>query len=85
MYLLGDTLLLVVVFENFRNMCLGIYQISCPFLFCIWLEAVKKTIVELGLLINIDKLLMVEKGIKGGVNHAIHQYVNTSNNYMKKN
>ena len=32
-----------------------------------------------------DKLLMVEKGIKGGVNHAIHQYVNTSNNYMKKN
>ena len=32
-----------------------------------------------------DKLLMVEKGIKGGVNHAIHQYVNTSNSYMKKN
>ena len=48
-------------------------------------RSLKKSIVELDLLINMDKLLMVEKGIKGGVNHAIHQYVNTSNSYMKKN
>ena len=33
----------------------------------------KKTEVELELLINIDMLLMVEKGIRGGKCHAIHR------------
>ena len=28
-------------------------------------------------------LLMVDKGIKGGICHAIHQYVKTNNKYMK--
>ena len=31
-----------------------------------------KTEVKLGLLTDIDKLLMVEKGIRGGICHAIH-------------
>ena len=26
-------------------------------------------------------LLMVEKGIRGGIHHAIHQYAKTNNNY----
>ena len=29
-------------------------------------------------------LLMVEKGIIGGICHAMHRYANTNNNYMKK-
>ena len=28
-------------------------------------------------------LLMVEKGIKGGICHAIHGYTNPNNKYMK--
>ena len=28
-------------------------------------------------------LLMVEKGIRGRICHAIHQYVNANNKYMK--
>ena len=28
-------------------------------------------------------LLMVEKGIRGRICHAIHQYVNNNNKYMK--
>ena len=28
-------------------------------------------------------LLMVEKGIKGGICHAIHRYTNPNNKYMK--
>ena len=28
-------------------------------------------------------LLMVEKGIRGGICHAIHRYVETNNKYMK--
>ena len=29
-------------------------------------------------------LLMVEKGISGGMCHAIHRYAKTNNKYMKK-
>ena len=32
---------------------------------------------------DIDMLLMVEKGIRGGVCHAIHQYAKAYNKYMK--
>ena len=28
-------------------------------------------------------LLMVEKGIRGGIYHAIHQYAKANNKYMK--
>ena len=28
-------------------------------------------------------LLMIEKGINGGICHAIHQYVKANNKYMK--
>ena len=33
-----------------------------------------KTKVKLHLLIDIDMLLMLEKGIRGGTCHVIHQY-----------
>ena len=29
-------------------------------------------------------LLMVEKGIRGGICHAIHRYTTSNNKYMKK-
>ena len=44
---------------------------------------VKQTKVKLDLLNNIDMLLMVEKGTRGGICHAIHQYVTANNKYMK--
>ena len=43
----------------------------------------KKTKVKLSLLTDIDMLLMVEKGIKVGICHAIHQYAKANNKYMK--
>ena len=41
----------------------------------------KNTRVELELLIDIDELLMVEKGIRGGICYVIniHQYKSTYN------
>ena len=42
-----------------------------------------KTGIELELLIDVDMLLMVEKGISGGIWHAIHRYVKANNKYMK--
>ena len=42
----------------------------------------KKTGVKLGLLTDIDMLLMAEEGIKGGICHAIHRYAKSNNKYM---
>ena len=58
----------IVIFENFRNMCLEIYELdpakflSAPGLAC--QAALKKTKVKLELLTDIDVLAMVEKGIR---------------------
>ena len=41
------------------------------------------TKVELELLTDIDMLLMVEKGTRGGICQAIHRYSEASNKYMK--
>ena len=64
----SDTLLLAEVFEKFRNMCLETYEfdhtcfISAPEL--VWQAASKRTKAKLDLLTDINKLLMVEKGIR---------------------
>ena len=46
-----------------------------------WYAMLKKTNVKLDLLTNTDMLLMVEKGIKGGICHAIFRYA--KGNYKK--
>ena len=86
-YLKSNTLLLADIFEIFRKMCLKIYHLdSLKFLSAPWLawqEALKKTEVKLELLTDIDMLLMVGKGIRGGICHAIHRCAKTNNKYMK--
>ena len=39
--------------------------------------------VKLELLTNVVMLLMAEKGIRGGICHAIHRYAEANNKYMK--
>ena len=41
----------------------------------------KKAGVNLELLTDIDMLLLVEEGIRGGICHAIHRYAKTNNKY----
>ena len=78
LYVQSDTLLLADVFENFRNKCIEIYELdpahflSAPGL--AWQACLKKTGIRLELLTDIDMLLMVEKGARGGICHAIHRY-----------
>ena len=83
----SDTPLLTDVFENFRNVCLKIYELdpakflSAPGL--AWQATLKKTKVKLDLLTNIEILLMVEKYIRGRICHSIYRYVKANNKYMK--
>ena len=48
-----------------------------------WQAYLKKTEVELELITDPDMLLMVEKGIRGGICHAILRYAKTNNKYMR--
>ena len=43
----------------------------------------KKTDLEIELITDADILLMIEKGIRGGICHAIHRYTKANNKYMK--
>ena len=43
----------------------------------------KNTKVELDLLIDVDILLMVEKGIRGGICHSIYWYAKANKKYIK--
>ena len=70
-----DMLLLADIFENFRNMCLKIYELD-PALFLTatslaWQIALKKIKVKLDLLTD---MLMVEKDIGGGMSRYLSIY-----------
>ena len=86
LYVQSDTSFLVDVFENFRKMCIIIYELdpakflSTPGL--AWQAASKKTEVKLDLLTDINMLLMAEKGIRGGICNGTHQYAKVDNKYM---
>ena len=87
LYVHSDTLLLADVFENYRNKCIENYEldpthfVSAPGLAC--QACLKKTGVELELLTDNDRLLMVEEGIRGGMCQAVYRYAKANNKYMK--
>ena len=68
--------MLANVIENFKNICCKVYKfVRAKFLSepgLAWETALKKPKVKLYLLSDIDMLLMVEKGIGGGVCHSIY-------------
>ena len=74
------------MFENFRDGCINKYKLDpAHFLSArlAWLACLKKTGVKLELLTDNDMLMMVEKGIRGGMCHTIYRYVKANNKYMK--
>ena len=83
-----DVLLLADVLENFRKICIKIYVLDPANFFSVREffsvpAAIKKRVAELELLTNIDMLLIVEKGIRGGMCDAICHYAKANNKYMK--
>ena len=46
-------------------------------------STIKKTKVKLNVLTDIDMLLMVKKGIRGGIFHSFYRYAKANKKYMK--
>ena len=75
------------MFQNFKNKSLEIYElypayfVSAPGL--AWQACLKKAEVKLELLTDYDMILMIEKGIRGGICQATHRYAKANNKYLK--
>ena len=87
LYVQSDTLLLADVYENFRNMCLDIYGLDPTYFVSArglaGQACLKKTGVKLELITDYDMILMIEKGIRGGICQATHRYAKANNKYIK--
>ena len=87
LYVQSDTFLLVDVYENFRDRCIDTYELdpahflSAPGL--AWQDCLKNTRVKLELITDNDMLMIVEKGIRGGICNAIYRHAKANNTYMK--
>ena len=68
-------------------MCIEIYELDLPYFLSApglaWQSCLKNTRVKLELFTDIDMLLLVEKGIRGGIYHAIRRYAKANNKYMR--
>ena len=80
MHVQSGTLLWADAFENFRTLDPPCF-FTAPELG--WQAALKKAKVKLDLLTDIDMLLIVKKGVIGGICHTIYWYVKANNKYLK--
>ncbi|XP_050293541.1 uncharacterized protein LOC126734075 [Anthonomus grandis grandis] len=87
-YLKTDVLLLSIVFENFRSLAFQYYGLDPSFFVSLpsfsWAAALKMTKIQLKLLTDIDQILFIEKGIRGGITQVIHRYATCNNPYYSQ-
>lgn len=85
-YVKLDVTLLCDVMEEFRNSCLSAYELDCFYYFTspglAWQAMMKETKCELQLLTDIDMVLMVEAGVRGGLTQSVTRYVKANNKHL---
>ena len=81
LYLITDVILLTNIFESFRRACLENYELDPSQFYTApglaWKACLKKTEIKLELLLDLDMLLMFERGIRGGITQSVHRWAAT--------
>lgn len=85
-YLKTDVLLLADIFENFRHKSVDIHQLDPAHYFTLpgysWDCMLKYTKEKIELFTDIDQLLFVEQGLRGGINQCSNRLCEANNPYM---
>src|SRR5271166_2546905 len=88
LYNVSDVLLLADVFENFRDVCMNNYKLDPAWYYTspglAWDAALKLTDIALELLSDYDMILVLKRGIKGGISTISNRYAKANNVYMRE-
>lgn len=86
LYLKTDVLLLADIFEQFRDNCIKMYEVDPAHYYTLpgysWDCMLKKTQVQIELFTDIDKMMFVERGIRGGISQCSKRHSVANNEYM---
>lgn len=87
LYLKTDVLLLTDIFENFRDSSITLYELDPAHYYTLpgysWDCMLKYTGVRIELLTNIDQLMFVERGLRGGITQCSKRNCVANNKYME--